>query len=262
MGPILWFLAFKMRPAPQLHYKRNLPLHLRNLCSLKEMHTDVYSKFMEGHFVGHKSCRAFSGLATDQLHEQLIRILKGDGGIIGLTDYDDSLRQFMILALELSRLVKEFEDGEPGTDKKHHEQYPSFQRAFADDGKGLISSFKDFGNPFNEDRGHLFALDTGKIMSNDVVNAVRNIKQLGAEQYEEFYSERLTNQKLLFDATIPNLQLPLMSYNVKPKANSEIKALKQERTQYLQMLISAGSGQKNISRYAAAIFPRPWQHRL
>ena len=157
---------------------------------------------MEGHFVGHKSCRAFSGLATDQLHEQLIRILKGDGGIIGLTD---SLRQFMILAPESSRLVKEFENGEPGTDKKHHEQYPSFQRTFADDVKALISSFKDFGNPFHEDSGHLFALDTGKIMSNDVVKAVRNIKQLGAEQCEEFYGERLTNQKLLFNATIPNL---------------------------------------------------------
>ena len=106
----------------QLHYSRNLPVHLRDLYSMKTRHPYVYQQFMKGNFVGHKSHRAFSGLPTDQLHEQLIRVLKGDGGIIGLTDYMDNLREFMVLAPELSCLIKEFEEEDLNKEYRHHDQ--------------------------------------------------------------------------------------------------------------------------------------------
>ena len=75
---------------------------------------------MAGHFVGHKSNREFSGLPGDQLHEQMIKVLKGDGGIIGLTENMDGLRQFMVMAPEFARLISEFEEGSPNISTKHH----------------------------------------------------------------------------------------------------------------------------------------------
>ena len=180
----------------QLHYSHNLPVRLPDLYSMKTRHPDVYQQFMKGNFVGHKSHRAFSGLPTDQLHEQLIRVLKGDGGIIGLTDYMDNFREFMVLAPELSRLIKEFEEEDYNKEYRHHEQYHSFQTTFAADIKALVSSFKDFGNPFMEDSGQLLALDSGKLMSTDIVNSVKNIQQLGTEQYSTFWRERITSNKV------------------------------------------------------------------
>ena len=46
------------------------------------------------------------------------------------------------------------------------------------------------GNPFIEDIYHLFTLDTKDIMSEDVINTVWTIMQLGQEQYNKFIEER------------------------------------------------------------------------
>ena len=49
----------------------------------------------------------FSGLPT----ELLIKILKGDCGIVGRTGHMDAIQEFMVLAPEFSRLITESEDG-------------------------------------------------------------------------------------------------------------------------------------------------------
>ena len=87
-----------------IHYARNLPIHLRDMCALQGMHPTVHQEFMNGKFVGQKTGRAFSSLALDQIHEQLIGSLKGDGGIIGLTEDPVALERFMITGPEISSL--------------------------------------------------------------------------------------------------------------------------------------------------------------
>ena len=44
---------------------------------------------MKGNFVIQKTARKFSGVAHDQVHEQLNAVVKGDGGIVGITENDD-----------------------------------------------------------------------------------------------------------------------------------------------------------------------------
>lgn len=46
-----------------------------------------------------------------QVHEQLNKILKGDGGPTELLRDEDALRSFGVRAPEVSRLVTEFEKG-------------------------------------------------------------------------------------------------------------------------------------------------------
>ena len=62
------------------------------------------------------------------MHEQLIGSLKGDGGIIGITENPEALRRFMTAGPELTRIVDEFEQLINCTaDLKNHEQYSKFQ---------------------------------------------------------------------------------------------------------------------------------------
>ena len=68
-----WFFAFD-----HVHYARWMSVHLRDMASLEANLPDVHSEFMNGHFVAHKSKRAFSGLATDQVHEQNNAKVKGE----------------------------------------------------------------------------------------------------------------------------------------------------------------------------------------
>jgi len=53
-----------------------------------------------------KTGLAFSGLALDQIHKQLIGSIKGDGGIIRLTEDHAALQRFMVTRPELARIIE------------------------------------------------------------------------------------------------------------------------------------------------------------
>lgn len=114
------------------NYAKCLPVYLRDMCTLEEIHPDVHTEFLKGNFVGQKSLHPFCKLGLDQTYEQLIGVLKGDGGIIGIVTEPAALRRHMIAGTELSRLIQEFEASTlGGTEmKKHHEQYQKFQSTF------------------------------------------------------------------------------------------------------------------------------------
>jgi hypothetical protein len=92
------------------HYARWLPVHIRDMVSLKETNTDVYNEFKNGKFVVQRSERSFSSMALDQAHEQLNKDIKGDGGAIGLMENPTALRRWMLAGPELARIIGEYED--------------------------------------------------------------------------------------------------------------------------------------------------------
>lgn len=62
--------------------------------------TPVWNDFLKGHFVTQKTYHKFSMMAHDQIHEQLNAIVKGDGGVIGITENESALRRWMIAGPE------------------------------------------------------------------------------------------------------------------------------------------------------------------
>ena len=75
-----WF--FRMN---HTHYARWMSVHLRDMIILEKKHPDVAKEFRKGKFTVSKSQRRFSQIAIDQAHEQNNAVMKGDGGLIGLT---------------------------------------------------------------------------------------------------------------------------------------------------------------------------------
>ena len=71
-----WFFALD-----HTHYSRWIPVHLRDMVSLRERHPAVYTEFLKGNFAMKKSRHAFSAIAIDQAHEQNNSCVKGDGGL-------------------------------------------------------------------------------------------------------------------------------------------------------------------------------------
>ena len=57
-----------------------------------------------------KTKRVFSAIALDQAHEQCNALVKGAGGVVGLTNNPGALRRWMIAGPEISRIVQEFEE--------------------------------------------------------------------------------------------------------------------------------------------------------
>ena len=78
------------------HYARWFTVHVNDLISLKNNSPLTHAEFLTGSFVTQKSRRKFSSLVHDQVHEQLNAIVKGDGGIIGITENEAALTRWAV----------------------------------------------------------------------------------------------------------------------------------------------------------------------
>ena len=73
-----------------------MTVHVNDLLSVQKKCPSINAEYLKGNFLIQKSKHKFSALAHDQVHEQLNEIVKGDGGIIGITENDAALRRWMI----------------------------------------------------------------------------------------------------------------------------------------------------------------------
>ena len=76
-----WFFALN-----HTNYARWLPVHFRDMSALQQTAPGVFLQFEKGLFSVHKSPRRFYAIAIDQAPEQNNRMVKGDGGAVGLTE--------------------------------------------------------------------------------------------------------------------------------------------------------------------------------
>ncbi|GFN76047.1 hypothetical protein PoB_000255300 [Plakobranchus ocellatus] len=52
-------------------------------------------RFLAGDFVARKTKRAFSAIALNQAREQCSALVKGEGGVVGVTNNPSALRRWM-----------------------------------------------------------------------------------------------------------------------------------------------------------------------
>ena len=162
------------------------------------------------------------------------RSSKGDGGAIGLTESSTQLLRWMVSGPEMSRIIKDFElsqelirnipkqeeqeEQEGQDDLRHHEQIKGVQNTFWKQVNAVCSTIEEMGNPFADQTGDLFVLDTRDIADSKVVETVRTVEQLGKDQYQQFVTKRLQERTTpLFD-TIRKNKLSLFN---SPRATKE-----------------------------------------
>ena len=246
-----WFFALD-----HANYARWLSVHVRDLTMLEKRHPSTFVEFWAGGFVARKTKRPFSAIALDQAHEQCNAVVKGDGGAVGLTNDPSALRRWMVSGPEISRMVEEFEKQTfrgKAVDTEHHEQSDSFQVKFSTQVNELIMAMEEMGNPFIEDTDHLFALDTKDIMSEDVIDTVRGIVQLGQEQYNKFIEERFLKAEKPVSETIPRNKLALFSNHKLPSPKSTsagvLKLIKSDMALFARLYIACQTRGGNLQEF-------------
>ena len=93
-----WF--FPLNPT---HYRRWLPVHLKDMNDLKTKNPGVFKAFMNGFFIGQKSSKRYSCIALDQIYEQENIKVKGVAGITRILQEEDTLRRWMIAGPECAK---------------------------------------------------------------------------------------------------------------------------------------------------------------
>ena len=201
-----------------------MAIHITDLLNLELNSSTTHEEFLRGNFVTQKKTkRKFSGMAHDQVHEQLNAMVEGDGRVIGITENDEALRRWSVAGPEVARLLSEVADKE-NTDTANHEQIPSIQNSFGSDVKKLLEKFEEAGNPFSDTSKDLYALDSKIVMSSSVKHSIEIAEQTGKTQLETFVSQRLSHS-----ATIPFFN-PIAKNNFPLFSSSSEKVSDKTRT--------------------------------
>ena len=130
-------------------YARLVPVHIRDIITLKEKHPTMLQQFLKGHFVVQKSNRRFSMMALDQNHEQKNQSIKAEGGAVGVMENPTALTRWMIAAPKVARVVTEFEENvQPSIDNvnaDYHDEKKRNQKSFMKDVSSLIDTMQEMG---------------------------------------------------------------------------------------------------------------------
>ena len=130
-----------LKTLDHIHYVRWLPIFLHDM---KNLPTQVLKQFLEGHFTIKKTNRNFSAIGIDQAHEQNNKIVKTDGGAIGILDDENALLEWAISGPYISEMLKsslnKITDCNNFVD--HHEDTNIFEQKFRQHRKLLIESFQ------------------------------------------------------------------------------------------------------------------------
>ncbi len=197
---------------------------------LATAHPAVYQEFMEGKFVVQKTDRKFSAMALDQAHEQMNKVIKGDGGAIGLFGNDHALKRWLLSGPEMARVIKEFEeiwdDGEE-SNMHHDEQSLQRQKSLFDDVKRLEAVMSEYCNPFvKESDDVIINIYDGSIMDGKDVQDALSIEE---SLFEEIWSRRVVFGKEPITKTLKKNNTRI--FKGKPvkepsRAEQEVKELK------------------------------------
>ena len=101
---------------------------------------DIYCEFSNGNLLFQKIVRQFSKMASDQVHEQNNKVVKGTSGATHLLNRQDKsgLERRELCGHEISHFVVEFQSSKNcratgASIKKHHEDTLAFQKHFSSD---------------------------------------------------------------------------------------------------------------------------------
>ncbi|KAG5884679.1 hypothetical protein JTB14_000376 [Gonioctena quinquepunctata] len=72
------------------YYSRWFPVFVRTLQDVPEKHPDIHAEFLRGNFTSSKTATPFSAISDDQLHEQNNKVIKSEGGAIGILESENA----------------------------------------------------------------------------------------------------------------------------------------------------------------------------
>lgn len=108
--------------------------------------------------------------------------------------------------------------------------------------KVLVETMDNMGNPFSDTSGDLLVLGTREVMNAAVIDSVRNLKELGERQCNEFFNCRLVQRTTLVTDRIPRNDVPLFRWRpgkAKTRTQEQLLAMKRDRHLFSTLYIAS-----------------------
>ena len=221
------------------HYSRWLPVFLEDLKKL-DKNEAIYQNFLQGFFAVSRSNRKFSRMGIDQAHKQNNKIVKVDGGAIGILDDEAALLKWAVAGPIISKMIEDVNCDTEG----HHEDTAKLEADFQKKRSSLIQAFIEVRNPFMEHEDHLIHLISKQVMNEVAKDSVINSKDIGNEQLAVFLIERIVgNTSSIYD-TIKKNNLPLFRHKnniVKSNKKKQVVDLVADRRLFSSLYVACQS---------------------
>ena len=193
---VLQDLMFLFFAWDRQRYSRWLSVHVHDLLSLDQ---NLFEN-LQDNWTLQKTGNRFSRIPLDQVHEQHNKMIKGKGGIIGITQNPSALRRWMMSGPEIAHIIDQFESSVLGNSSesgkyRHHTETRAEQIRIQKKTNAVIQVIDDLGNPFEEMHGDLLALDTRDCTVPNVITAFDKLKEHGSTQYKNFIKNVLLSNK-------------------------------------------------------------------
>ncbi len=195
-----WFFALD-----HVNYARWIPIHIRDM---KTLSPDVKEQ-LKNFWVIQKTENKFSSMPIDQAHEQNNEVLRGSGGLVGLTENPSAFKPWMIAGPEQSRLLTEFES-----------QF--LESTSQTNLNRLFEVISNMGNPFKDDCPELLTLDSQNCTSEDVISTVRTVENVGSTQYKQYVKDVIQDRSVKIQEPFKKNSLALFK-RPQPKKSMKLK---------------------------------------
>ena len=229
-----------------VHYARWLPVFINNLRFLRDKNNLIFDAFLNGFFTVQKSERPFSNIATDQAHEQNDKLVKIDGGAIGILYSKVVLLKWAVVSPIISGILQDQEPSNP-KDKyilKHHENTKSFEGKFKKDKEAFQNALLTYENPFQEEETSLMHMISEVVLSDDATSSVKMAKEIGKRQYDLFVEERLISRSASLYDNIKENNISLFQHKnsiVTSKTKKKIVNLTSDRQLFANLYVACQS---------------------
>ena len=235
------------------HYAKWVSVFLKDLQLIPSKYPSIFEEFKRGYFTVKNGNRKFSNVAVDQGHEQNYKLIKIEGGAIGIFGNPKTLLRWAVAGSIVAHICKDAEEEEV-KEKKHHEDNDSFEAKFREDVQSLYDAFNEFGNPFGEEQKQLVQISSRFVLDKSSPDSVFKAKQTGKDQFESFTKERLCGEVSSLYNIIHknNLQL-FRSRNllVTSRSKKKVVSLKSDCKLYANLFIACQSREGDLDSFIA-----------
>ena len=224
----------------QTNYARWLPIHVRDMVELAVKHPAVYEEYLKGNFVVQNSCRKFSLIAKDQSHEQMNKVLQGNGGASDLYDDTDAISLYMLAGPDCVRMIEKFErvNKLPLESTGHYEVAHSLECKFLNDIQSFTKVVNGMGNLFLATGHELITL----VMDDAVAVSLSKIHEVGQALHKEYVNTRLDKVTVPMSDIIKRNNMFTFANRLDPrKKESKVGILKHNTMLITQLFLSLQS---------------------
>ena len=209
----------------RIKYMRMLPFYIRSQYALQDSDPETWNALKAGEFSVTKSDIPFASLGLDHAGEQQNRVLKTDGGIIGIANNANARDRHCVTAPIISRMVTElsqYMSTATKNEETHHQLIPSQQRKQAECVEKIRSAIKPHTNPFSKKEDlSLCNIVTNKVVPSEFSEDILNVENQGKKLHQVFVHKRLEKQTTGLWAKMKHNNLP--SFGPTQKAGSQSK---------------------------------------